>query len=115
MWASQAQANWTSSPDACDAVSRLHARVSRIILAPGPVCAVNGVWRMLLILFFSCCLSAVMMGGTEDGGPCADEVTPRCDTSRPNQNTAAAHAQHHRQPEHAFIVWFEHEDKMAHM
>lgn len=76
----------------------------------GPGCCerCDGVWRMLLILVFSCCLSAAAMGGTEGGGPRVDEVTPRCDTSRSNQSAPAAHARHRRQPEHTVLVWFKH-------
>ena len=68
---------------------------------------------MLLILFFSCRQSAVMMGGTAGGGPPADEVTPRCDTSRPNQNTPAAPAPRRRRPDHAITACFKHGPKVG--
>lgn len=82
---------------------------------PAPVRAMNGVWRTLLVLSFPAVCLLQMMGGTEHRGPRVDEVTPRCDTRRPNQNTPAAHAPLHQQPEHTVIVWFEHLDNTAHV
>lgn len=60
---SRAETDWTTSPDACDAVSRVHARVSRIILAPLLACVCRERCQAdAADTFFSCCLSAAMMG-----------------------------------------------------